>query len=166
MDTHYMVKYWCKASWDIVKVFILLAFILKDYWRISFPSISWAVDFPLYWWNKGRTLLSPRPASSGSDLSLASRSSRSEIDSQNIYLIVLCKDIQKKNYSYVMWQINQGFWKFKKCTYWQIWPWCFKIYRPSKIFTGPGLLAVIFHKPWLKRELTRSFPNPSVQMPL
>ena len=22
-----------------------------------------------------------------------------------------------------------------------------KIYRPSKIFTGPGLLAVVFHKP-------------------
>ena len=33
--------------------------------------------------------------------------------------------------------------------YWQIWPWCFKILRPSKIFTGPGLLAVVFHKPWL-----------------
>ena len=31
--------------------------------------------------------------------------------------------------------------------FWQIWPWCFKIYRPSKIFTGPGLLAVVFHKP-------------------
>ena len=31
--------------------------------------------------------------------------------------------------------------------YWQIWPWCFKIYRPSKIFTGPGLLAVVLHKP-------------------
>ena len=30
-----------------------------------------------------------------------------------------------------------------------MWPWCFKIYRPSKIFTGPGLLAVVFHKPWL-----------------
>ena len=28
-----------------------------------------------------------------------------------------------------------------------LWPWCFKIYRPSKIFTGPGLLAVVFHKP-------------------
>ena len=34
--------------------------------------------------------------------------------------------------------------------YWQIWPWCLKIYRPSKIFTGPGLLAVVFHKPWLQ----------------
>ena len=33
--------------------------------------------------------------------------------------------------------------------YWQIWPWCFKIYRPGKIFTGPGLLAVVFHKPWI-----------------
>ena len=33
--------------------------------------------------------------------------------------------------------------------YWQIWPECFKIYRPSKIFTGPGLLAVVFHKPCL-----------------
>ena len=38
--------------------------------------------------------------------------------------------------------------------YWQIWPWCFEIYRPSKIFTGPGLLAVVFHKPWLK-SITR-----------
>ena len=33
--------------------------------------------------------------------------------------------------------------------YWPIWPWCFKIYRPSKIFTGHGLLAVVFHKPSL-----------------
>ena len=33
--------------------------------------------------------------------------------------------------------------------YWQIWPGCFKIYRPSKMFTGPGLLAVVFHKPCL-----------------
>ena len=26
---------------------------------------------------------------------------------------------------------------------WPIWPWCFIIYRPSKIFSGPDLLAVV-----------------------
>ena len=53
---------------------------------------------------------------------------------------------------------NQGLWKFKKM-YWQIWPWCFKIYRPSKIFSGPGLLAVVFHKPWINIEVQRITSN-------
>ena len=39
--------------------------------------------------------------------------------------------------------------------YSQIWQWCFKIYRPSKIFTGPGLLAVVFHKPCCWAEVQR-----------
>ena len=40
--------------------------------------------------------------------------------------------------------------------YWQIWPGCFKIYGSSKIFTGPGLLAVVFHKPCLQLKQDRA----------
>ena len=50
-------------------------------------------------------------------------------------------------------QLTRDSESFKKI-YWQICPWYFKIYRPSKMFTGPGLLAVVFHKPWCRPSTT------------